>query len=267
MRIIITLIIVGLLSACSDSSPPTTAPPTAAPITTPVNLVNSNVDCGNWQQDLTFFPPSYTLAKQQRWVIMGSSSAFGAGASRYELSWAGQLEKLAAEYGAEVINIARGGYTTYHAMETICAVNAARPQPDLSHNVEQAILKGADIVFLSFPSNDAASNFSAEEAAFNLIYMRAFFAERRIPVVILGSQPRNMSAAKQRLLTELDLLLKPRMSPCFVELYPQLVDNTGNLATQFNSGDGVHLNDLGHALVFDTLKKLLSMRQTGSCFE
>lgn len=260
----------AFLLSCSGESTPTIPEPgqgsPAPEIPLPALLNNTMLNCGDWSQYLTDFKPAYSLKRHKRWLVMGSSSAFGAGASTYSKSWAGLLTNVAEEYGAEVINIARGGYTTYHAMSTDCSVSSNRPQPDPAHNIDLALELGVDLVILSFPSNDAASGFSAEETTYNLLYMRARLAEEGIPMLVLGAQPRNMAISKQRLLTGLDALLKPRFSPCLVELYRFLVDDAGNLATQYNAGDGVHLTDAGHAIVFAELENIISTHSDNSCF-
>lgn len=265
------LLSMAVLYGCGGESEtantlPTSPPGAALPVAPPL-LVNSRVDCGDWQQNLNEFKPPYLLRNQKKWVVMGSSSAFGAGASSYAESWAGQLQPVAAEFGAEVINIARGGYTTYHALSDQCTVSSDRPQPDNAHNVDLAVALGADLVIVSFPSNDAASNYSAEETAYNLLAIRTVLAAEQIPLLVLGAQPRNMATTKQQLLLALDNLLKPRFSPCLVELYPLLVDNAGNLAGQYDSGDGVHLNNAGHKLILERLTAAILQPGAAGCFE
>lgn len=249
------------------SQPPAVTPPETGGPVVPSILLNPRVLCGDFEQHLTEFKPPYLLRNQKKWVVMGSSSAFGAGASSYADSWAGQLKDVAAQFGAEVINIARGGYTSYQALSSRCRVSSDRPQPDAAHNVDLAIELGADLVILSFPSNDAASNYSAEETAFNLLAIRAALTAEQIPLLVLGAQPRNMVTSKQQLLLALDNLLKPRFSPCLVELYPLLVDNAGNLAAQYNSGDGVHLNNAGHNLISGLLTTAILQPGAAGCFE
>lgn len=227
---------------------------------------NSFAQCGAWQQDLDPFKPPYLLKNQRKWIVMGSSSAFGAGASTYSNSWAGKLSTLAAEYGAEVINLAKGGYSTYQAMSTRCTISNLRPQPDPDRNVDMAQLLSADLVIISFPTNDAALGYPAVETASNFLFIRSVLADKQIPLLVLGAQPRNMTSSKQSLLIELDSLLKPRIGRCFVELYPLLVDNAGNLAQRFDAGDGVHVNDDGHQVIFQQVKAALSRRDSSSCF-
>jgi hypothetical protein len=40
-------------------------------------------------------------------------------------------------------------------------------------------------------------------------------------------------------------------APCFIHVFESLADASLGLAPQFDSGDGQHPNDAGHALLFD----------------
>jgi lysophospholipase L1-like esterase len=264
MRLVLpwSLTVAFVLAGCggAEQTPAAVSPISSGSQPVVSQLQNAYVQCRNLSQTLTDFTPPYSQNGHSRWLIIGSSSAYGAGASSYEKSWAGLLTNLAAEQGIEVINIARGGYTTYKALPSECDVQSARPQADLNHNIDQALLQSADLVIVSFPSNDAAAGYTAEESAFNLLMFRSALAQKQVPVVTLGTQPRNMAVAKQQALKELDRLLKPRLAPCLVELYSHLVDNNGNLSSQYDSGDGVHLNDAGHKVV---LSRLLTVVHPG----
>ncbi len=253
-----------MLAACSGGDDASSLEPQPLPpVAGPALLQNPQVKCGEWSQQSSHFPPPYVLAKHQRWVVMGSSSAFGAGASSYANSWAGKLTEYANAQGIEVFNIARGGYTTYHALNSDCEVNAARFQPDANHNINKALAFAPDLVVLSFPSNDAAMGYSAQETAYNLLMMREQLAQEKVATVLIGAQPRNMPAAKQRLLTQLDTLLQERMPACLVQVYEPLVDSGGNLAIAFNAGDGVHVNDAGHAIIYQRLLTALQEPDKG----
>lgn len=268
MRSLVCSLALVLLSGCSGGD---TAP--AAVVTPPVQVVppaipaltNTNVQCGEWSQQLSLFTPPYSRKNHQRWVIMGSSSAFGAGASSYAQSWAGRLTAFAQTEQIEVVNIAKGGYTTYHALASRCEVSATRFQPDANHNVDRALALNPDLVILSFPSNDAASSYLAAESAFNLLLMRELLVREKVAAVLVGAQPRNMAADKQRLLVQLDTLLAERVAACLVQVYQPLVDAAGNLSPAYNSGDGVHLNDAGHAIIYERLLKVLTEPAAG-CF-
>lgn len=117
-------------------------------------------------------------------------------------------------------------------------------------------------MLLNFPSNDAVSGYSATETAFNLMLMRHQLAEKNIATLVLMAQPRNTTKAAQQRMLELDALLKPLLGECQVELHSLLVGSDGGLASQYNSGDGVHLNDAGHKVVADAVLRVI---QSNKC--
>ena len=164
----------------------------------------------------------------------------------------------------QVHNIAKGGYTSYHALAGNCVVAGSRPVADPLHNIDKAFELKPDLVFLSYPSNDAVSMFTATETASNLLLVRGQLMQQGVAVVVLSAQPRNTNAAAQAALLELDLLLRPVIGGCFVELHRALVSSSGGLASQFDSGDGVHLNDAGHQVVADAVNQTLN---NGRCVE
>lgn len=254
--------IVIVLSSCSggDSATDTEGKPTPQP--TPA-IKNPLVDCGDYRIE----PPTvlpWKLTRPSDWVVMGSSSAFGAGASAVEKSWVGLMRAGYSAQGVTIHNIAKGSYSTYHALSDECTVSASRPVADMQHNIDKAREFKPDLVFLSYPSNDAVSMFAATESASNLLLLRWQLMQQGAAVVVLSSQPRNTNATAQAALLELNKLLKPLVGPCFVELHSLLVSEAGNLAAQFDSGEGVHLNDAGHQIVAQAINQTLN---TGRCVE
>ncbi|MDR7119322.1 SGNH/GDSL hydrolase family protein [Rheinheimera soli] len=254
--------VVIVLSSCSggDSATDTGVKPEPQP--TPV-IKNPLVDCGEYRIE----PPTvlpWKLTRPSDWVVMGSSSAFGAGASAPEKSWVGLIRDYHSALGVTIHNIAKGGYSTYHALSKQCVVSASRPVADMQHNIDKAHEFKPDLVFLSYPSNDAVSKYTATESASNLLLLRWQLMQQGTAVVVLSSQPRNTNTAAQAALLELDKLLKPLVGACFVELHSLLVADTGGLATQFDSGDGVHLNDAGHQIVAQAINQTLN---SGRCVE
>ena len=39
-------------------------------------------------------------------------------------------------------------------------------------------------------------------------------------------------------------------SPCFIDVFSQLADSDLQIAQQYEGGDGIHLNDAGHRVIF-----------------
>lgn len=263
MRLVCVVFSLMFLSACgggSDVSAPDVAQP-ARPVLPAIN--NSYVQCGEFSSQAADNLP-WTLAAPSDWVVLGSSSAAGAGASKPENSWVGLLS--ADEVSADVLlhNIARGGYSSYQALSESCKVDVLRKQPDPEHNIDKALQLSADLVLLSFPSNDAALGYPATETAANILLLRQQLADENIALLVLSAQPRNMAADRQKQLVELNRLLKPALADCFVDVYALLAGADGGLSVQYDFGDGVHLNDAGHQLVFKAVKQVL---QSGKCVE
>ncbi|MDP5137507.1 SGNH/GDSL hydrolase family protein [Rheinheimera baltica] len=245
-----------LLSACNDNSTPDST--ILLPDTGNVTIVkNEYVNCGDLEQQLKHSLP-YLLQKKQDWVVLGSSSAAGAGASNYQNSWAGMLASQYAD--VTVHNFARGGYRTYQALSSDCIVNLTRPQPDEAHNFEKAMSVAPDLVIISFPSNDQASGYANTEALFNLLALRAMFESKGVPVVILSAQPRNVSLQVQQALSEFYTVSASTFSPCFVDVFQPMVSGVAMLKSDFDSGDGVHPNDAGHRVIFQQLMAMLNAK-------
>lgn len=258
-RRLAVLLLAGGLSACgSGGSSPQVTPPKPPPVAD--RFVNPQVSCGDYQLTLSATLP-WKLSRPSDWVVMGSSSAWGAGASSPANSWVGLLKASAEASGATIHNIAMGGHSTYSGLSTQCVVSASRPKTVPEHNIEKALSLQPDLVILSYPSNDAAGNLPALESAANLMLMRWQLAQKNAAVLVLSSQPRNIEKERQALLLELDRLLKPVVGPCFVELHALLADSAGNLAAQYDAGDGVHLSDAGHQVVFQAVRERLQSRQ------
>jgi len=219
---------------------------------------NPKVDCGEFSLEIAQ-PLPWQITGPSNWVIIGSSSAAGAGATP-GYSWADLLTVYAIEKGAQVLNIAKGGATTYQALGSHCQVASSRFQPDPAHNIDQAVALRANLVIISFPSNDQAMNYSTAESVSNLMNIRWQLAQQNIPTVILSSQPRNMDANRQQKLIEFNQQLRPLLGPCFVDVHDLLLGPSGALDPRYDF-DGVHLNNMGHEVVFQALKARLDSEE------
>lgn len=263
MRLVSVVFSLMCLSACgggSDAAAPVVAEP-ARPVLPA--LSNAYVQCGEFSSQAADNLP-WTLAAPSDWLVLGSSSAAGAGASTPQSSWVGLLSADEVAADALIQNIARGGYSSYQALSESCKVDALRKQPDAEHNIDKALQLSADLVLLSFPSNDAALGYPASETAANILLLRQQLADENVALLVLSAQPRNMAADRQHQLVELNRLLKPALTGCFVDVYAALAGADGGLSAQYDFGDGVHLNDAGHKLVFEAVKQVL---QSDKCVE
>jgi acyl-CoA thioesterase-1 len=189
------------------------------------------------------------------WTIIGSSTALGVGAQT--LSWAQALQRTYAYRSVSIRNLAIAGMTTYEALPTGSPTVASRPVPSLTANVDAALATSPKLLLVSYPTNDTANGYAADETVGNLLTIRSAALSRGVPVIVLSTQPRNLDTTQLARLAEIDGLVSQNVGPCFVAVREALAGPDGRLAPQYDSGDGIHPNDAGHALIHDRVAALV----------
>ncbi|MGH1335552.1 MAG: GDSL-type esterase/lipase family protein [Aureispira sp.] len=186
-------------------------------------------------------------------VIIGSSTAAGTGPSTSDSTWVNRYRAYLQSINSQsqVTNLARGGTTTYHIMPSWFTAPIGRPTTDTNRNVTRALALQPDAIIINMPSNDVASNITLQEQLNNYSVMVATADSSSIPVWVCSTQPRNFGTAAQR-----GLQVAARDS-IFTEYGVQSIDFWTGLATSthfiepiYDSGDGVHLNDAAHGILF-----------------
>jgi lysophospholipase L1-like esterase len=207
-------------------------------------------------------PGPVALAAPGVWVVMGSSTAAGVGASPGQ-GWAAQVARQAAPLQVELVNLARAGALTPQALPTATPPAAGRPGPDPAINIDRAMAHGPRLLLLAFPSNDAVAGYPAAETVAHLLRLREIAQAASAAAVLLSSQPRDgLSAAQRATLDETDRLGAAAFGACFVDVRTVLAGPDGGIAAAYAAGDGVHLNDAGHRLIAERLWALL---ESGRC--
>lgn len=196
-------------------------------------------------------------AESKTWVVMGSSTAAGAGSSLGQ-SWAALLQAGVQKQGIQVVNIAKGGSVTYEGMSITTALTASRPLPDPAANIDQALSRSPALIVLSYPTNDTAIGYSIQETVTNLVSIRRQALAGSVAVVVVSTQPRNLSAAQLSQLPLIDEQLSAAAGACFVDVRTGLAGANGQFAPQYDSGDGVHPNDAGHRLIATRIQAAIS---------
>ncbi len=187
------------------------------------------------------------------WVVLGSSTAAGVGASP-GLSWAARLDSALRDRGTALDNRARAGATTYNALPAGTVRAPGRPATDPLQDVAGALETRPRVLILAFPSNDAINGYSAAETTANLQLMLQQARQRKVPVLVLSSQPRNDASLQVRAaMRDTDAALTTELGPCFVAVRADLADAQDGLAAEVSAGDGVHLNNAGHGRVYERL--------------
>jgi acyl-CoA thioesterase I len=208
--------------------------------------------------------PAAPLVAPGRWVVMGSSTAAGVGASPGQ-GWVARVEAELTPLGVTATNLARSGLVSTQALPVGAPVPADQPAPDPRVNLDRALAESPRLLLLSFPTNDTARGLPPADtlAHLQLLRERAAAATPSAAVLVLSSQPRDgFTAAQRGQVEELDRLAAQAFGACFVRTRLALSDAQGRIAAVYSAGDGIHLNDAGHALVAD---RVLERLRSGEC--
>lgn len=199
-----------------------------------------------------------TLSTQAaiRVVVLGSSTSEGAGATAGN-SWVSKyrayLKGLNSEN--EVINLAKGGYTSYHIMATGNSVSG-KPSPDVDRNITKALALAPDVIIINMPTNDAANAYTISETMSNFAAIIALATAENVPVYISTSQGRNFDTGpeKRLLLIDLTAQINSTYGANALDFWTTLANSNGTINPLYDSGDGIHLNDAGHDILYNRVK-------------
>jgi len=207
---------------------------------------------------LLFLSIASTSFSQKKVTVLGSSTAFGTGAT----PGFGWVDLLTASFnknktdGVDTVvdNRALGGYTTYHSMPTGNFV-PNRPSPDETRNVT-FVLNNAprpDIVIINYPTNDIASAYSPKEMMDNLRLMFKTLNDNGIRTFITTSQPRELSDEQRTILKQLVDSIQSTFGVYSINFWDDIVSQDGlnHIRDEVSAGDGTHVNNLGHQLLFE----------------
>jgi lysophospholipase L1-like esterase len=195
-------------------------------------------------------------------VVLGSSTASGAGASPSDSAWVNRYRTYLESINPnnQVTNLAVGGTTTYHIMPDWFVPPTGRPQPT-SNNVSTAINLGADAIIVNMPSNDAAHGFGVDDQLSNFHTIVQTADSFNIPVWICTTQPKaNFPLSKDSIQVGVKDSVLSVFGSHSLDFWTTLATPNNKLDSIYDSGDGTHLNNKGHALLFNRVvqKNILS---------
>ena len=191
-------------------------------------------------------------------VVLGSSTAAGAGASQSDSAWVNRYRKAIQQINPnnQVINLGVGGFTSYRIMPDNHQPNPGRPLPNTTKNITKALTYNPDAIIINLPSNDIASGFPITEQIFNFDSIVALANNFGVPVWVCTTQPKNMSLSNMQLQVNMRDSIYTHFSPNVLDFWTTLASANNSLSTTYDSGDGTHLNDAGHGLLANrTLQK------------
>ena len=189
-------------------------------------------------------------------VVLGSSTAAGSGPSVSDSTWVNRYRAWLQSINPanQVTNLAQGGTTTYHIMPDWFTAPAGRPNANPARNVSQAISLGADAIVVNMPSNDAANNFSVTEQMFNFRTIVASADSAGIPVWVCTTQPRNFGATQIQTQLEVRDSVHTEYGQFAIDFWNPFASVSNTIDPLYDSGDGVHLNDLAHRFLFQKVR-------------
>lgn len=202
------------------------------------------------------WPPVYTALCNDPYkiVIVGSSTAYGTGASPIDSSWARKFARYVTMQNplSSVVNLATGGYNSYHVMPSGTTPPANRPFPvDTARNITKALSLNPKAIIINLPSNDIAFGIPVAEVKANFEILFAKADSAKVPVWFTTTQPRNgLSPSEKAAQVELKNWILQRFGNKAIDFYTDIATPTDSIALLYNAGDGVHVNNAGHHVFF-----------------
>jgi len=190
---------------------------------------------------------------QQTIVIIGSSTAAGVGASPLSECWASRYAAYVAENApsVRVVNLAVGGYTTYQLLPSASKPTPHRPLVDKERNITAALAMQPAAIIINLGGNDEMDNFTESETIANYEAIIAAAFLQHVPVWVTTPKPVQRSAEQRRQMLRVRDWTLRRFRDFAIDFWSGLAAPDGSLLSAYNSGDGIHANNAGHALLFD----------------
>lgn len=190
-----------------------------------------------------------------RIVVLGSSTAEGVGASPADSAWVKRYKKEIFQQNTryEVINLAKGGYTTYHILPTGTTIPpGVFVTVDPARNITRALSYNPFAIIINMPSNDVANFYPNSGQLDNYALLQSTALENGVSAWICTTQPRNFGTQVQ---LQSQITMKDSILSIYgdyaIDLWTGFAEPNGFITPAFNTGDGVHLNNAGHRLIFE----------------
>jgi lysophospholipase L1-like esterase len=192
--------------------------------------------------------------KRYKIVVLGSSTAAGAGPSSNTNAWVWLYTDYLKQQDTrfDITNLAVGGYTTFDILPTGTAIpGGVNETIDTARNITKAISLNADGIIVNMPSNDSNMGYSVAMQMDNYNLLNSTAQANNIPIWFCNVQPRNFAIGSSQMTTQLQMVTQiPTAFPTkTIDFWTTLANADGTVNSLYNSGDGIHLNDAGHQIL------------------
>jgi lysophospholipase L1-like esterase len=206
---------------------------------------------------LSWTETNASLAHACKMVVIGSSTSAGNGASPIANAVINKITTyFQGLYNSFVtVNSAVAGQSSYQLLPTGSPSVTNRPSPNTNGNVTWAIAQNPSFVLINIPTNDTADGYTDAEYLGNLKTITNALISAGIKYFITTTQPRNTNQYVADSLKALASVIKNSYGVNVLDWYTPLANPTTNfIASAYDSGDGIHANNAGHALLFEAAK-------------
>ena len=203
----------------------------------------------------SFFEISTSDTTECHIVVLGSSTAAGAGPSTRDSAWVWRYQDFIFQNDTRMraTNLAQGGFTTYNILPSGTEIPEGINQSiNEQRNVTMARSLNPNAVIINLPSNDAANNYSVDDQLRNYSLITDSLDLDSVVYWIATPQPRN-NFDSTRIQIQLDLrdstfaIFQDRA----INFWDGFQTAANGLDASFDSGDGVHMNNAGHRVLFN----------------
>jgi len=191
-----------------------------------------------------------------RVVVLGSSTAAGAGLADPQTSWVSRYAAFITGHvpDSSVTNLAVSGFSTYQIRATGTRNPSGRPEVDPAHNIDAALALRPDAIIINLPSNDAAMGVAVDESLANINAVATKAGAANVLVWVTTSQPRALPRDQIRLLVEFRERIRQQYGSHALDFFTPLAAPDATPLAALNQGDGIHPNAEGHRLLFEQVR-------------
>ncbi|MET0466541.1 MAG: hypothetical protein ABW007_25510 [Chitinophagaceae bacterium] len=221
------------------------------------------------QMKLNWWKSTQQFYNSPRIGVIGDSQGRGEFATTYSQSIMGRLQQFV--YGitsnAGFTNYCQNGYNSRRL-----APSGSNAFVDNNYNITKALTDGNKIIILCNTSNDFATNSAGgytpvEEFMANTLLIAEACEKAGATLFVVSPFPRNAyPAAVRDSMRVVAGLLQQKFGDRYAYVYHQVEDSLhpNQLQPSYETGDGIHLNNAGSAIVFNALRDVLMSYYTSN---